>query len=477
MKIKLTAQIKQHAGDILLECQDSFNYNLENKAFSVSDGVSQAYRPELWSRILTDAYVQQPEIFFTEEGTSKRVNPQLGLKDKWSVEEHDEYVKATSQEQFLLDLKKKAINMGAATFIGVQLVENGILYHTIGDSVLFFYDYETKGLNIISSMIPENGDIVFNNSPEYIDSNECNHGKIISGVLPYREGILIMATDALSDWIVERRDLDIESVLHELMGFANHEQYDNFVDSIRNNSLPTKLKDDDTTFVALEFSDVEDDNIDLEIGCATKFNDLWPFDLIVEIKNKSEEIDKLQSANSKSDRDLKKKEKDYNQLDANYKKILNSETPKDLEITNLKAQLAENERSDASANKALTELRDEVKRLKSENVRLKHENSKVARNKLSSGSKTAPNDDDKRKIMELERVQLSLESEIEELTGQLATYQNHLSKIKCTYDKYQKLDIHDFMKFFELALVPLDNEQHTEIIVIGTQTNDGGFSM
>ena len=45
MKIKFTSHIKQHAGDILLECQDSFNYNLENLSFAVSDGVSQAYRP------------------------------------------------------------------------------------------------------------------------------------------------------------------------------------------------------------------------------------------------------------------------------------------------------------------------------------------------------------------------------------------------------------------------------------------------
>ena len=63
MKIFLTAHIKQHAGDILLECQDSFDYNLEKKTFSVSDGVSQAYRPELWSRLLTSSFVNNPDTW------------------------------------------------------------------------------------------------------------------------------------------------------------------------------------------------------------------------------------------------------------------------------------------------------------------------------------------------------------------------------------------------------------------------------
>ena len=70
MKIKFASHIKQHAGDILLECQDSFNYNLENLSFAVSDGVSQAYRPELWSRILTEAYINNPDVFFVKDSES-----------------------------------------------------------------------------------------------------------------------------------------------------------------------------------------------------------------------------------------------------------------------------------------------------------------------------------------------------------------------------------------------------------------------
>ena len=254
MKIKFTTHIKQHAGDILLECQDSFNYNLENLSFAVSDGVSQAYRPELWSRVLTEAYVNNPETFFIKDSDNNLVvNPVLGLSSKWNEAENLAYKNATPQEQFVLDMKKNAINVGAATFIGIKLVKEGISFQTIGDSVLFFFDYETKKLMAYSSMMPESGDMVFNNNPEYIDSNECNHGKVISGLLPYREGILFLATDALSDWIVERRfpSDKIENILKDLMAISTHDAFDIWVDNARNDANPTKLKDDDTTFIAI----------------------------------------------------------------------------------------------------------------------------------------------------------------------------------------------------------------------------------
>lgn len=122
MKIKFTAHIKQHAGDVLLECQDSFDYNLENLSFAVSDGVSQAYRPELWSRILTKAYVTSPDSFFVRNEAGQYViNSNLGLSCKWSEEEKAAYRNASPQERFILDMKKNSINIGAATFIGVKL--------------------------------------------------------------------------------------------------------------------------------------------------------------------------------------------------------------------------------------------------------------------------------------------------------------------------------------------------------------------
>lgn len=108
MKIKFTSHIKQHAGDILLECQDSFNYNLENLSFAVSDGVSQAYRPELWSRILTEAYINNPDVFFVKDSESNlTINPLLGLSSKWAEAENLAYKNATPQEQFVLDHEEK----------------------------------------------------------------------------------------------------------------------------------------------------------------------------------------------------------------------------------------------------------------------------------------------------------------------------------------------------------------------------------
>lgn len=270
MKIKITAHIKQHAGDSLCECQDSFSYNLEKCAFAVSDGVGQAYRPELWSRILTREYVNNPDNFIKNDGDNDiRINTELKLPQKWKKEELEAYQKATPQEQFLLDLKKGQINIAAATFIGIQLKDNCVHYYAIGDSVLFFYDYGNKKLKRISSMLTENGEMFFSNSPEYVDSDENINGKIIEGVLGIQEGVLIMATDALSDWISEICHLEnFEALLEELISISSHKDYDKFIDSKRIHADPVKIKDDDTTFIALKIQDIENLGISFDLGFA-----------------------------------------------------------------------------------------------------------------------------------------------------------------------------------------------------------------
>ena len=339
MKIKFTAHIKQHAGDVLLECQDSFDYNLENLSFAVSDGVSQAYRPELWSRILTKAYVTSPDSFFVRNEAGQYViNSNLGLSCKWSEEEKAAYRNASPQEQFILDMKKNSINIGAATFIGVKFKKEGIVYHTIGDSVLFFFDYDTKELTAYSSMMPESGEMVFNNSPEYIDTNECNHGKVASGILPYKKGILFMATDALSDWIVERKASAevIETILQDMMSIPSHEDYDYFIDCARNDDNPTKLKDDDTTFIALEFTDIEGEEPVIEQNYTEKFDNLYLTNLICELNHVKNDLEEQRSKCSKLELALKNNVRQINKLTGEVDAAKEQDKEREIEISTLK---------------------------------------------------------------------------------------------------------------------------------------------
>lgn len=474
MKIKFTAHIKQHAGDVLLECQDSFDYNLENLSFAVSDGVSQAYRPELWSRILTKAYVTSPDSFFVRKETGQYIiNSNLGLSYEWSEEEKAAYRNASPQEQFILDMKKNSINIGAATFIGVKLKKEGIAYHTIGDSVLFFFDYDTKELTAYSSMILESGEMLFNNSPEYIDSNECNHGNIVSGILPYRKGILFMATDALSDWIIERKASAeaIEIILQDMISIPSHEDYDYFVDFARNNENPIKLKDDDTTFIALEFTDIDCEDTIIEQNYTEKFDKLYINNLITELNNAKNELEIQRSACSKSDLALKNKERQIGILakDLNVAQEKNIEREKEIntlkgDVQRLTSQIKELEYNLNAARREISSLDSSVRTLTNDKQRLTKENQQLR----TQSNKTSDKDNEIASLkMKLNESQAKKQQAIDELKA----LQNSLIVLK-EHTSISPLDLASHFPF--LADSGTSTEVQVRTITIGIPTKDGG---
>ena len=513
MKIFLTAHIKQHAGDILLECQDSFDYNLEKKTFSVSDGVSQAYRPELWSRLLTSSFVNNPDTFLLKSEDNKYIiNPRLGLKGAWTEEVNRAYENATSQERFLLDMKKEAIDIGAATFIGVQLTSAGIEYFAIGDSVLFFYDYETGDFNAISSMIPDDGNMIFNNSPEYIDTNEKCNGNIIHGILPYKKGILFLATDALSDWIVERRSLDVQETLKTLMQISDHDTYDKFIDDIRTESQPKKLKDDDTTFLSLEFTEIDGDYMDIIPTYAVPFKTLVYGETINELRKKSEELDTLRSAKFNIERTLKKKEKDYDKISSENETQLQELSRCQSEIKtlrqsigNLDSQIEQLKNQVSAANsqvatlsqqkrslelekgrldseikrltKDLTTARDKNGQLVKENKRLETLNKKE-KTSTPSGLPASNGNGEQSEILRLQNELNQSQANFSRAQKELETLKEHIRYIKSSFDNDGRAYDSDLIRLFSMTFgaSPIVDVTYIESRTFKT-TKDGGFEI
>lgn len=488
MKIKFTAHIKQHAGDVLLECQDSFDYNLENLSFAVSDGVSQAYRPELWSRILTKAYVTSPDSFFVRNEAGQYViNSNLGLSCKWSEEEKVAYRNASPPEQFILDMKKNSINIGAATIIGVKLKKEGIVYHTIGDSVLFFFDYDTKELTAYSSMMPESGEMVFNNSPEYIDTNECNHGKVVSGILPYKKGILFMATDALSDWIVERKASAevIETILQDMMSIPSHEDYDYFIDCARNDENPTKLKDDDTTFIALEFTDIDGEEPVIEQNYTEKFDNLYVTNLICELNHVKNDLEEQRSKRSKLELALKNNVRQINKLteEVNAAKEQDKEREREIstlktnaqgltsQINKLQGELNVARREKSSLDSSVSSLKNDKQRLSAENQRLKIDNQRLTKENQQLREQPIITSDNDGETTELKNKLNESQAKEQQVIKQLKALQNSLIELK-GYTSISPLDL--VSRFPFLADIRTSTEVQVTTITVGIPTKDGG---
>lgn len=503
MKLKITAQIKQHAGDMLSECQDSFDINVDNLSFAVADGVSQAYRPELWSRLLTNYFVQHPNTFFIGNNQNFKLNSNLNLKDRWEELVERAYEDATDNERFLLDMKRSSVNIGASTFIGVKFNDDGIQYFTIGDSVLFFYSFQRRKLEIISSMLGDSGTLAFNNSPEYIDTNEQCHGNIIEGRLDYEDGIILMATDALSDWIVEQKDT-FEQAIDTLLRCKNHKEYDTLINELRLGKQRPKLKDDDTTFIAIEISEADSREITMEFSYAESFENLIKNESVLELKKKTEQYEEAQGEisrleisirrgekalksleNEKSalEASLEQERKEHSALKTQYSKISNEKDALESQLNTAKSAGEQRKRDILSLEKEKAKLEEEVRQYKKREKSL-NQQIRDLKNPVQSPRPMGSTTPCRAGHTEMDSLQTQLNTEIAEKSAvlkQIEEIKSLLGQIRQAYDASQcRLTNYDAL----LTLLNLfsSESQIIEVTFIekqkfGQSTGDGGFQL
>lgn len=442
MRLKITAQIKQHAGDMLSECQDSFDMNIENLSFAVADGVSQAYRPELWSRLLTKYFVQNPETFFVWNNTNIKLNSNHALKDRWEELVEQAYEEATDNERFLLDMKRSSINIGASTFIGVQFKEDGIQYFTIGDSVLFFYSFQRRKIEIISSMLGDGDSLAFNNSPEYIDTNEQNHGSIIEGRLDYEDGIILMATDALSDWIVEQQEA-FEQALGKLTDCKNHKEYDTLINELRSGKQLPKLKDDDTTFIVIEISEANSREITTEFSYAESFENLIKNESVIELKKRTEQFEAAQGEISRLETSIRRGEKALKALEQEKSTLENS---------------LDQERKDHGA------LRTQYSKLRKEtNESIKNLEQQLAAARTTLGQRKKEIGSQSDRIKDLEKKITELEGEIRRYKKNVTDLNKQIGELNKTIQSSKTMNATAASRVDSEELKSLQTQLNTEI--------------
>ena len=69
-----------------------------------------------------------------------------------------------------------------------------------------------------------------------------------------KEGVLLLMTDALSDWFTTHYNTDDEEALNRLLSLENQEDFDSFIAQERSTLA---LKDDDTTLIIVKLSDTD----------------------------------------------------------------------------------------------------------------------------------------------------------------------------------------------------------------------------
>lgn len=229
-------------------CEDSLAVNVDTQAIAIADGVGGSLFPEYLSRHLTTDFVSSPGTFFKKEGEdivlSNREQYQLGFE-----EYADNRINSLSgiKQKILQTKREHRVNYASSTFVGCIFTEQeqSVLcnYWTLGDSYLFFVDSKGELLKL-SSMSDQN----FGGVPHQIKSNGVISGKLLHDSFDVKEGVMLLMTDALSDWFIKTIQED-NNVIGKIKDLHTHEDFKLLVDEELSNG---SLKDDDMALILLE---------------------------------------------------------------------------------------------------------------------------------------------------------------------------------------------------------------------------------
>lgn len=313
-----------------------------------------------------------------------------------------------------------------------------------------------------------------------------------------------MATDALSDWIVERKASAevIETILQDMMSIPSHEDYDYFIDCARNDENPTKLKDDDTTFIALEFTDIDGEEPVIEQNYTEKFDNLYVTNLICELNHAKNDLEEQRSKCSRLELALKNNVRQINKLTGVVDAAKEQETKREKEISTLKTnaqglttqinklqgELNVARREKSSLDGSVSSLKSDKQRLSAENQLLKTDNQHLSaenqRLKIDNQRLTKENQqlaeqpnkasDNDGEIAELKNKLNVSQAKEQEVIKQLKVLQDSLIELK-GYASISPLDLASRFPF--LADIGTSTEVQVTTITVGIPTKDGGFKI
>lgn len=239
------------------DCADSYAYSQDFLKFAISDGVSRSFFPKIWSEILVNQYVS---------------------KDYW---EEQEFIDICQKEwqQIIAQIVQKPDVMyytknafvnrvpACATFLGLQIFpkERKWFCQVLGDTFLFFVPHNFQSFDDVQIVTNKPEPIEFDNYPDYLVSIGDKH-KGTSKKLnnqPLSEGTFYLMTDALAEWFLTFK----ENAIYKTSVWKSQLDFEQFINEAREQN---ELKDDDSSIMIIQISEIESENMEFVIQSLDK---------------------------------------------------------------------------------------------------------------------------------------------------------------------------------------------------------------
>ena len=223
-------------------CSDRIAVAPDRGRFAVADGVSSSHLPGLWAGLVGLDFITErdPADRWAEGLDEER---RMVLRELWEEDCDETERNADPAGARRLRRTRSFYGHGASTLAGITIGGGELSYCIIGDSCLWVRDAGGQ-----TKCLPEG--VRFSNLTEAVSSASTSLPEAVSGRMSLREGVLILATDALSDWIgrMEENGGDPVGLLEEL---SSREEFEALVRRYRETDGPERLNDDDVAAVVI----------------------------------------------------------------------------------------------------------------------------------------------------------------------------------------------------------------------------------
>lgn len=234
MKIK-TLQLHKRSVNSYNDIQDKYHYDINKGIFAISDGATQGFRSEIWAKMMTEKFIQNPE-FNTDNFIS---NLQKYAQEFSNISFEENPNPALRQ----VELRKKA-DGSYATFMGVQIINSTMHYISSGDVCGFIIS--DKGIS--SFPFQSIGDLDNDKgflSTQRLLNNQVKVEQFKQNSIQIKEGdIIILMTDAIA-----RLALRDNKIMNTIINLAD---FDSFKDYIMKEWESKRLEEDDITICVIE---------------------------------------------------------------------------------------------------------------------------------------------------------------------------------------------------------------------------------
>jgi hypothetical protein len=244
---------------VVKEGEDACLISRDETRFALSDGASASSLPRPWATLLGQQWIEKPlaktDINKLPDWLEKSRNLwEEWVKETWlsAVNERNRLTGdyPVHQEDVVQILQRGAF----ATLLGVEVNRQARKWRalTIGDSCVFMVRRSSSWQIIMSLPLEKSTD--FNNRPPLLSSQRDGDmdplllSYVKYEVVSYQEGdILLMATDALAQWLLWQQEQG-EVAWHTLLEIRDQNSFARFVEKQRLNGM---MEEDDTTLLVI----------------------------------------------------------------------------------------------------------------------------------------------------------------------------------------------------------------------------------